>query len=163
MNWELPDWILYPAGGGTGLIGMWKAFDEMESLGWISGKRPRMVAVQSSGCAPIVKAFHEGKKKADPWPDAHTVAAGLRVPAAIADFLMLRILRASGGTAVMVDDSELREAILELGRCEGLYCAPEGAICLPALRDLRNNGFLKSDDSIVLFSTGAGIKYSVVD
>jgi threonine synthase len=163
MDWRLPDWILYPAGGGTGLIGMWKAFAEMEAMGWISSERPRMVVVQSSGCAPIVKAFQDGKEKSDPWPNARTVASGLRVPNAIADFLMLRILRASGGTAVMVDDDKLRGAILELGRCEGLFCAPEGATCLPALRALQADGLLKKDDRIVLFNTGAGLKYSVVE
>jgi threonine synthase len=163
MDWRLPDWILYPAGGGTGLIGMWKAFDEMEAMGWISSKRPRMVVVQSSGCAPIVKAFDEGKEKADPWPNAHTVASGLRVPNAIADFLMLRILRDSGGTAVMVDDEKLKGAILELGKCEGLFCAPEGAICLPALRALQADGLLEREDRIVLFNTGMGLKYSVVE
>lgn len=125
LNWQLPDWIVYPAGGGTGLIGLWKAFDEMEEMGWISSNRPRMVVVQSSGCAPIVKAFHEGKDRSAPWPNAHTIASGLRVPSAIADFLMLRILRASGGTAVMVDDDEIKDAVRELGSTEGLFCAPE--------------------------------------
>lgn len=163
FDWELPDWIFYPTGGGTGLIGMWKAFEEMEAMGWIGSKRPKMVAVQSSGCAPIVKAFHDGDLKAQPWPNAHTIASGLCVPAAIGDFIMLRILRESGGTAVMLDDSQLKPAIEAIGKTEGIFCAPEGAACLPALRHLVAAGTIGTRDTVVLFNTGAGVKYSVVD
>jgi threonine synthase len=159
FHWELPDMIVYPTGGGTGLIGMWKAFDEMEQMGWVGPKRPRMVTVQSSGCAPIVRAFEEGKRFADEFPNAHTTASGLRVPRAIGDFLILDALRASGGTAVAVTDEELIAATLEIGAAEGIFCAPEGAACLPALRKLLANGFVKPDERVVLFNTGAGVKY----
>jgi threonine synthase len=127
LNWELPDVIIYPTGGGTGLIGMWKAFDEMEQMGWIGPQRPRMVTVQASGCAPIVSAFEEGKRFADEFPNAETVASGLRVPKAIGDFLILDAIRASGGTAVAVTDEELLAATREIGSAEGIFCAPEGA------------------------------------
>jgi threonine synthase len=157
--WELPDVLIYPTGGGTGLIGMWKAFDEMEEMGWIGAKRPRMVTVQSSGCAPIVRAFEEGKRFAEEFPNAATVASGLRVPRAIGDFLILDALRASGGTAVAVSDAELIEATREIGAAEGVFVAPEGAACLPALRKLIEAGEVKSDDRVVLFNTGAGVKY----
>ncbi|MCA1850716.1 MAG: threonine synthase, partial [Acidobacteria bacterium] len=143
LDWELPDVIIYPTGGGTGLIGMWKAFDEMERMGWIGKKRPRMVTVQAVGCAPIVRAFEEGKRFADEFPNAATTASGLRVPRAIGDFLILDALRASGGTAVSVTDEELIAATREIGASEGLFCAPEGAACLPALRKLIANGFIK--------------------
>jgi threonine synthase len=159
LAWELPDVIIYPTGGGTGLIGMWKAFDEMEALGWIGGKRPRMVTVQSAGCAPIVRAFEEGKRFADEFPDAATVASGLRVPKAIGDFLILDALRASGGTAVAVGDDELLAAVAEIGAAEGLFVAPEGAACLPALRKLIERGDVLRDERVVLFNTGAGVKY----
>ena len=140
FNWELPDVIIYPTGGGTGLIGMWKAFDEMEQMGWIGSKRPRMVTVQASGCAPIVRAFEEGKRFADEFPNAETAASGLRVPKAIGDFLILDALRASGGTAIAVTDEELIAATREIGAAEGIFCAPEGAACLPALRKLIGDG-----------------------
>jgi threonine synthase len=159
FHWELPDIIVYPTGGGTGLIGMWKAFNEMEQMGWIGPKRPRMVTVQASGCAPIVRAFEEGKRFADEFPNAHTTASGLRVPRAIGDFLILDALRASGGTAVAVTDEELIAATLEIGAAEGIFCAPEGAACLPALRNLLASGFVKPDERVVLFNTGAGVKY----
>ena len=159
FNWELPDVIIYPTGGGTGLIGMWKAFDEMEQMGWIGGKRPRMVTVQASGCAPIVSAFEAGKRFAEEFPDAETVASGLRVPKAIGDFLILDALRESGGTAVAVTDQELIAATREIGAAEGIFCAPEGAACLPALRKLVETGEVKSDERVVLFNTGAGVKY----
>lgn len=159
LNWNLPDVIIYPTGGGTGLIGMWKAFDEMQSMGWIDSKRPRMVSVQSAGCAPIVQAFAEGKRFADEFPNAATVASGLRVPRAIGDFLILDALRASGGAAVAVSDEELIEATKEIGEAEGLFCAPEGAACLPALKKLINDGQVQPDDQVVLFNTGAGVKY----
>lgn len=159
MGGDLPDVIVYPTGGGTGLIGMWKAFDEMETLGWIGKERPRMVAVQSDGCAPIVKAFHEGKEKADPWPDPQTVASGLRVPSAIGDFLMLRALRQSGGTAVAVDEERLVAAVREIGRLEGVFAAPEGAATLLALERLIEERKVSASDRIVLFNTGTGLKY----
>src|SRR2546428_176119 len=136
FDWDLPDVIMYPTGGGTGLIGMWKAFDEMEQMGWIGSKRPRMVTVQASGCAPIVRAFEEGKRFADEFPNAQTTALGLRVPKAIGDFLILDAPRASGGTAVAVTDDELIKATKEIGSAEGIFCAPEGAACLPALKKM---------------------------
>jgi threonine synthase len=159
LNWELPDVIIYPTGGGTGLIGMWKAFDEMEQMGWIGPHRPRMVTVQASGCAPIVRAFEEGKRFADEFPNAETVASGLRVPKAIGDFLILDAIRASGGTAVAVTDEELLAATREIGAAEGIFCAPEGAACLPALRRLLTDGALIPEERVVLFNTGAGVKY----
>ena len=159
LNWTLPDVIVYPTGGGTGLIGMWKAFDEMEELGWIGSDRPRMVTVQASGCAPIVQAFQNGKRFAGEFPNAATVASGLRVPRAIGDFLIIDALRASKGTAVAVSDEELISATGEIGALEGLFCAPEGAACLPALRKLITAGEVTPDERVVLFNTGAGVKY----
>jgi threonine synthase len=159
LDWELPDVVIYPTGGGTGLIGMWKAFDEMEAMGWIGKKRPRMVTVQAAGCAPIVKAFEEGKRFADEFQNAATTASGLRVPKAIGDFLILDALRDSGGTAVAVTDAELIAATREIGAAEGLFVAPEGAACLPALRQLIERGEVKRDDRVVIFNTGAGVKY----
>jgi threonine synthase len=159
LEWELPEWVFYPTGGGTGLVGMWKAFDEMERLGWIGSKRPRMVTVQAAGCAPIVRAFEQGKRHAEEFPNAATVASGLRVPKAIGDFLILDALRGSGGTAVAVTDEELLAAVKEIGSAEGLFVAPEGAACLPALRKLIERGDVKPDERVVLFNTGAGVKY----
>jgi threonine synthase len=159
LDWELPDWVVYPTGGGTGLIGMWKAFDEMEEMGWIGKKRPRMVTVQAEGCAPIVRAFEEGQRFAAEFPNAATVASGLRVPRAIGDFLILDALRASGGTAIAVTDEELLSATREIGAAEGIFVAPEGAACLPALKVLVDAGEVKSGDRVALFNTGAGIKY----
>jgi len=159
LNWTLPDVIIYPTGGGTGLIGMWKAFAEMEAMGWIDAKRPRMVSVQAAGCAPIVRAFMEGKRFADEFANAATTASGLRVPRAIGDFLILDAIRASGGTAVAVTDDELIHATGEMGAAEGLFAAPEGAACLPALRKLIRAGEVKPSESVVLFNTGAGVKY----
>ena len=159
FNWELPDMIIYPTGGGTGLIGMWKAFDEMESMGWIGSKRPRMVTVQAAGCAPIVRAFEAGKRFADEFPNAHTTASGLRVPKAIGDFLIIDALRASGGTAIAVTDKDLIDATKEIGAAEGIFCAPEGAACLPALKKLIASGSVKPDERVVLFNTGSGVKY----
>ena len=159
FDWDLPDVILYPTGGGTGLIGMWKAFDEMEQMGWIGSKRPRMVTVQAAGCAPIVRAFEEGKRFADEFPNAHTTASGLRVPKAIGDFLMIDVLRASVGTAIAVTDEELIAATKEIGAAEGIFCAPEGAACLPALRKLLADESVKPEERVVLFNTGSGVKY----
>lgn len=159
MGWELPDVILYPTGGGTGLVGMWKAFDEMERMGWIGLKRPRMITVQAAGCAPIVRAFEQGWNDAPEFENAHTVASGLRVPKAIGDFIMLDILRTSGGGAIAVTDEEMIEAAREIGSAEGIFCAPEGAACLPALRRLIEEGRVGQNDRVVIFNTGAGIKY----
>jgi threonine synthase len=159
LNWELPDVIFYPTGGGTGLIGMWKAFGEMEEMGWIGSHRPRMVSVQSSGCAPIVEAFHKGLKNGAEIENARTVASGLRVPKAIGDFIMLDILRRSGGTAVAVSDEELVRDSVEIGTEEGIFAAPEGGALLVALKKLLAAGEVKHDEKIVLFNTGSGIKY----
>lgn len=159
LNWELPEVIIYPTGGGTGLIGMWKAFDEMERMGWIGSRRPRMVTVQAEGCAPIVRAFEEGNRFADEFPNAATTASGLRVPKAIGDFLILDALRASGGSAVSVTDEELIAATREIGATEGIFCAPEGAACLPALRKLMETGEVRRGERVVLFNTGSGVKY----
>jgi threonine synthase len=159
LQWELPDVIIYPTGGGTGLIGMWKAFDEMEQMGWIGPKRPRMVTVQAAGCAPIVRAFETGQRFADEFPNAATTASGLRVPKAIGDFLILDAIRASGGTALAVTDEELIAATGEIGAAEGVFCAPEGAACLPALKKLMTTGMVTADDRVVLFNTGSGVKY----
>jgi threonine synthase len=160
MDWQLPDVIVYPTGGGTGLVGMWKAFDEMEKLGWIGPKRPRMVTVQSTGCAPMVKAFQEGKEFAEPWPNAKTIADGMRVPAAVGDFLILRALRESRGTAVAVPDSEILEATYLMGKTTGIWPAPEGGATLAALLRLRKDGWVHDGESVVLFNTGSGAKYS---
>jgi threonine synthase len=159
LGWKLPDVILYPTGGGTGLVGMWKAFDEMESMGWIGSDRPRMVTVQAAGCAPIVRAFESGASHADEFPNAATVASGLRVPKAIGDFLILAALRASKGAAIAVTDDDLMAAVGEIGRLEGMFVAPEGAACLPALRILLHRGEVEPGEQVVLFNTGAGIKY----
>ena len=159
FDWTLPDVIVYPTGGGTGLIGMWKAFDEMEQMGWIGAARPRMVSVQASGCDPIVRAFRSGDRFAEMVPDAATVASGLRVPKAIGDFLILDAIRASGGTAIAVRDDELIAGVKEIGAAEGLLAAPEGGACLPALRSLLSEGSVSADDVVVLFNTGSGIKY----
>jgi threonine synthase len=159
LNWTLPEVIIYPTGGGTGLIGMWKAFKEMEQLGWIANKRPRMVSVQASGCAPIVKAFYEGRETAEPWPQAETLASGLRVPQAVADFLMLRAIRESNGTALSVGDDEMLREIPRVGRAEGIFFCPEGAACVAALRRLVQQRWLKPTDSVVIFNTASGLKY----
>ena len=158
-DWQLPDAILYPTGGGTGLIGMWKAFDEMEALGWIGNKRPRMFAVQATGCAPIVGAFEAGEKNASEFPDAHTIASGLRVPKAIGDFLMLDILRQSNGGAVAVDDKEMMQTARDVGAKEGLFVCPEGAACFATLKLLRLTGKVASGERVIIFNTGSGIKY----
>ncbi len=156
---NMPDVIIYPTGGGTGLIGMWKAFDEMEQMGWIGPKRPRMVSVQSATCAPIVRAFENGERFADEFENASTVASGLRVPKAIGDFLILDAVRASGGTAISVTDEELTAAVREIGAAEGIFAAPEGAACLPALRKLIDRGEVNEGETVVIFNTGAGVKY----
>jgi len=159
LGWSLPDVILYPTGGGTGLIGMWKAFDEMEALGWIGKKRPRMFSVQATGCAPIVRAFETGDPAAAEFPDAHTCASGLRVPKAIGDFLILKILDQSNGGAVAGDDDEMMSVTREVGSSEGLFVAPEGAACFAALKSLLSTGKIASDERVAIFNTGSGIKY----
>ncbi len=159
FHWELPDAILYPCGGGVGLIGMWKAFAELEELGWIGKKRPKMIAVQASGCAPIARAFESGAETSDFFPDAHTVASGLRVPKALGDFLVLRAVRESGGMALAIADEEMIDAGLLMSRREGIFPAPEGGACVAATRHLLQNGFLKPADRIVIYNTGSGLKY----
>jgi threonine synthase len=159
LNWRLPDVIIYPTGGGTGLIGMWKAFAELEELGWIASARPRMVSVQASGCAPIVKAFDENNPNAEPWQNAHTVASGLRVPQAVGDFLMLEAIRASRGTALSVGDEDMLAEIKTVGKAEGIFFCPEGAACVAALRRLAANRWINPDDEVVIFNTASGLKY----
>ena len=160
LDWRVPDWIIYPTGGGTGLIGMWKALAELEALGWIeAGQRPHMVSVQATGCAPVVRAFDEGADTATPWDNAATCADGLRVPRAIGDFLILRALRESDGAAVAVSDDDMVEGMKELGRREGISAAPEGGAAFAALRWLCQRGRVATDDVVVLFNTGGALKY----
>ena len=159
LGWRLPEAIVYPTGGGMGMVGMWKAFDEMECLGWIGSERPKMVAVQSTGCAPIVRAFQNGERHAEPWEDAQTIAAGIRVPAAIGDYLILDAVRESGGTALTVTDDEILAAMREMGSAEGIWPAPEGAATLAAYHKLRESGFLGPETETVLMNTGSGFKY----
>ena len=160
MEWSLPDAIIYPTGGGVGLIGMWKAFREMEELGWIErGRRPKMICVQSDGCAPIPKALHEGKAASEVWPDAHTLAAGLRVPKAYGDFIILDIVRESSGAAVAVSDDEIMAGVKEMASTEGVFACPEGGAALAAYQHLTQSGFLQSSEQVVLFNTGSGYKY----
>jgi threonine synthase len=161
LGWTLPDVVVYPTGGGTGLVGMWKAFGEMEALGWIApGRRPRMVTVQAAGCAPIVRAFEEGTERARPWERAATFALGLRVPAAVGDFLMLRALRESAGTAVAVTEEAIARAGRELALSEGIFASPEGAACWAAALALRDSGWLRPGATVVLFNTGGWYKYA---
>ena len=159
FGWTLPDAIFYPAGGGVGLIGMWKAFSEMETLGWTSSKRPKMIVVQTEGCQPVVRAFQNGQPKSEFWENAHTVAAGLRVPKPLGDALMLDAVRKSGGTAIAVSDEDLLDASLQLGAAEGIFAAPEGGACVAAVKNLLDSGFLKPQERILLYNTGAGLKY----
>jgi threonine synthase len=159
LDGGLPDVIIYPTGGGTGLVGMWKAFHEMEKLGWIGRSRPRMVSVQAEGCAPMVRAFHAGEKTARPWEDARTVASGLRVPGAVGDFLILESLRESGGTAVAVSDAEMLEGARALGAREGVLAAPEGGATLAALKSLLGSGKIGKEETVVLFNTGTALTY----
>ena len=159
LGWRMPQGIIYPTGGGVGMLGMWKAFDEMEALGWIGSDRPKMISVQAAGCAPIVKAWEEGKSSAKMWQDAATLASGLRVPKPYGDYLILDILKKSKGTAVSATDEEIVEATRHWASVEGIFAAPEGAACLVAYRKLRTNGFFKPEDTVVLFNTGSGLKY----
>ena len=159
LGGRLPQAIVYPTGGGTGLVGMWKAFAEMEQLGWIGAERPRMISVQASGCAPIVRAWQEGAPTAAPWSDAHTIASGLRVPRAVGDFLMLEAIRSSQGAAVEVTDEAMREAQQRMGAATGVFASPEGAAPLAALPVLLERGLIGTDEEVVLFNTGSGLKY----
>ncbi|HEX9245529.1 MAG TPA: threonine synthase [bacterium] len=159
FGWSLPDVIIYPTGGGTGIVGMWKAFAELEALGWIGSHRPRMVIVQAAGCAPMVRAHREGREHAEPWQDARTVAAGLRVPEAIGDYLILQAVRESGGTSYAVTDDEILADMRELAGAEGLFACPEGAATYSALKALVRDGLVAADERVVLFNTGAGMKY----
>ena len=160
MDWQWPDWIVYPTGGGTGMVGMWKAFDEIERIGWVRpGKRPRMVSVQAENCAPIVRAFERNTEKAEPWEGASTLADGLRVPRAIGDFLILRAVRESGGTALAVTDRSMVEGMLAIGKHEGVSAAPEGGAALVAIQRLAADKTIKPQESVVLFNTGGALKY----
>lgn len=161
LEWRYPDWIVYPTGGGTGMVGMWKAFEELEAIGWMprGRRRPRMVSVQATGCAPIVRALERGEERAPMWQGAHTIADGLRVPRAIGDFLVLRAIRESAGTAVAVDDADMVTGMRDLGRFEGISAAPEGGAALHAIRQLVSRGVMGPDETIVLFNTGGALKY----
>ena len=160
LDWKFPDWIIYPTGGGTGMVGMWKAFEELERIGWKeSRQRPRMVAVQATGCAPIVRAFEQGAERSEPWQQAKTVADGLRVPKAVGDFLVLRAVRESGGTALAVSDADMVQGMRDLGVWEGISAAPEGGAALHAVKILRADGRLKATDMVVVFNTGGALKY----
>lgn len=160
MGWTWPDWVVYPTGGGTGLIGMWKAFEEIERIGWVQpARRPRMVSVQAEGCAPIVSAYERGDETAVPWEGASTIADGLRVPRAIGDFLILRAVRESGGTALAVSDRSMIDGMVEIGSTEGVSAAPEGGAALAAIKRLLEDKMIKRDDSVVLFNTGGALKY----
>jgi threonine synthase len=160
LKWRLPDVIVYPTGGGTGLVGMWKAFDEMEQLGWIDSKRPRMVSVQMEGCAPIVRAFEEKTEFAEPWQGAKTIADGLRVPAAVGDFLILRAIRESGGTALAVSDGDSLSGVNIIGRTEGIFACPEGGAVLAGFHKLLARGWIDQTETVVLVNTGSGLKYA---
>ena len=160
LGWEFPDWIVYPTGGGTGMVGMWKAFEELEQIGWKrSPERPRMVSVQAEHCAPIVRAFDNGDERSELWQNARTVADGLRVPKAIGDFLVLRAIRESGGTALAVTDADMVAGMREMGSREGISAAPEGGAALQAIRMLVRDGRIRPADSVVLFNTGGALKY----
>jgi threonine synthase len=159
LGGKLPGAVIFPSGGGVGVIGMWKAFDEMQQLGWIGAERPRMIAVQADGCAPLVKAWNAGQTAVEMWPEAATIAAGLRVPRPYGDYLVLKILKDSGGTAIAVTDQEIRDAVRDWGKTEGIFAAPEGAASLAAYRKLTASGFVSERDTVVLFNTGTGLKY----
>jgi len=163
LGWELPDVIFYPTGGGTGLIGMWKAFEELEALGWVGPKRPRMVAVQAEGCAPMVRAWQEGERHARRWEDAHTIAMGIRVPQAVGDFLILDAVRESQGFAIAVADADIQQAVDDVGRKEGLLLCPEGGATLAAYRKARAEGLVSAEDRVMLFNCSTGLKYPLPD
>jgi threonine synthase len=162
LGWQYPDAVFYPTGGGVGLIGMWKAFEEMEQLGWVSGKRPKMIAIQSAGCAPVVRAFEQGETSSQMWQNAHTFASGLRVPKPYGDALILEIVRASGGTALALTDDQIFASLQDWARHEGQLLSPEGAAATAAYDYLLATGFLKAEDRVVLFNTGSGNKYTDV-
>jgi threonine synthase len=159
LEWHLPDAIIYPCGGGVGLIGIWKAFDELQQLGWIGRQRPKMISVQAEGCAPISRAFERRAESSEFWHNAHTVASGLRVPKALGDFLILRAIRESGGTAISISDEDMIDAGLLMARTEGIFPAPEGGACVAAAKRLLEGGFLKPEEAIVICNTGSGLKY----
>ena len=159
MGWTLPDAIIYPTGGGTGIVGMWKAFDEMQAMGWIDDRRPKMFVIQSEGCAPMVRAFEQGTEFAEPWENAQTMAAGIRVPSGIGDYLILRAVRESVGGALTVSDDEIRDYMGKVARLEGMFVCPEGAATAAALEKLLDSGQLDPDDTILLLNTGSGLKY----
>jgi threonine synthase len=159
LGGRLPDVIIYPTGGGTGLVGMWKAFEEMETLGWIGSERPRMISVQADGCAPIVRAFEQGEEFAEPWQNAHTYASGLRVPRAVGDFLILDAVRASHGAAIAISDEAMAEAVKRMGAATGVFAAPEGGAVAAAVPVLLEQGRLSPEEEVVLFITGSGLKY----
>ena len=159
LDWKMPDTIIYPTGGGTGIIGMYKGFQELLELGWVSGTPPKFIAVQASGCQPIVKAFNEGKDTAEPWPNATTIADGLRVPGPFADYLILQAIRETGGTALAVEDSDMVDAMYELATEEGIIACPEGAATLVGLKELLESGFISRNETVVLLNTGSGYKY----
>ena len=159
LGWKMPDTIIYPTGGGTGIIGMYKGFQELLELGWVSGPPPKFIAVQASGCQPIVKAFNEGKDSAEPWPNATTIADGLRVPGPFADYLILQAIRETGGTALAVEDADMVDAMYELATEEGIIACPEGAATLVGLKELLETGFISRDETVVLLNTGSGYKY----
>lgn len=159
LGWRVPDAIFYPTGGGVGIIGMWKAFDELEALGWIGPKRPKLISIQAAGCAPIVKAFDEGKDSSEFWEDAFTMSSGLRVPKALGDFLVLRAVRETGGTCMAVSDQDTLHAGRLLAESEGMFVAPEGAACVHALQQLLETGFLQPEEEILIYNTGCGLKY----
>jgi threonine synthase len=162
LGWEYPDAVFYPTGGGVGLIGMWKAFEEMEELGWVTGKRPKMIAIQAAGCAPVARAFERGEKASTMWEKAHTFASGLRVPKPYGDALILEIVRASGGTVVALEDEVIFDSLLDWAAHEGVLLSPEGAAATAAYDHLLGTGFLKADQRVVLFNTGSGNKYTDV-
>ena len=162
LGWEYPDAVFYPTGGGVGMIGMWKAFEELEQLGWVTGKRPKMIAIQAAGCAPVVRAFEQGEAVSSMWQDAHTFAAGLRVPKPYGDALILEIVRASGGTALALTDDQIFASLKDWARHEGLLLSPEGAAATAAYDHLLATGFLRPEDRVVLFNTGSGNKYTDV-
>jgi threonine synthase len=160
LGWRLPDVIVYPTGGGVGLIGMWKAFDELRAIGWLDQKRPRFVAVQAEGCAPIVRAFVDGRNESEPWADPRTFAAGIRVPKALGDFIVLKALRESGGTAVAVTETEIAESMRATGAAEGMLVCPEGGAAIAGTANLRRDGWIREDEEVVVFNTGTGLKYA---
>jgi threonine synthase len=159
LNWKLPDVIVYPTGGGVGIIGIWKSLNELRELGWIDGPLPRLVAVQSTGCAPIVRAWEKGLPESEPWPDARTVAFGITVPKALGDFLVLQAIAETGGCAVAVDDADILAEQHQVARLEGAFICPEGAANFAAIRTLRESGWIRADDQVVALNTGAGLKY----